>query len=103
VRLTHELHAKGQYILASPLEAASTATTVRVRDGKQHVTSGPYAETREVLGGFYLIGRRAPKRPFALPQGIRGRASERSRCDRSWRSRACRKSASMGDATLVAN
>lgn len=55
VGITHELDARGQYILASPLEASSTATTVRVRDGKQVVTDGPYAETREVLGGFYLI------------------------------------------------
>ncbi len=55
VQLTHELHAKGQYLLASPLHEAATATTVRIRDGKRQVTSGPYAETREVLGGFYLI------------------------------------------------
>jgi hypothetical protein len=55
VRLTHELDAKGQYVMASPLEPVSTATSVRVRDGRQLVTDGPFAETREVLGGFYLI------------------------------------------------
>jgi hypothetical protein len=55
VRLTHQLHAKGQYRLAAPLERASTATSVRVRDGKTTTTDGPFAETREVLGGFYLI------------------------------------------------
>ena len=55
VQLTHELHGKRQYILASPLAGSSTARTVRVRDGKQITTDGPYAETREVLGGFYLI------------------------------------------------
>jgi hypothetical protein len=55
VGLTHELDAKGQYVLASPLHSASTATSVRVREGKQFVTDGPYAETREVLGGFYII------------------------------------------------
>jgi hypothetical protein len=55
VELTHELHDKGQYLMASPLEATSTATSVRVRDGKPIVTAGPFAETREVLGGFYLI------------------------------------------------
>ena len=55
VRLTHELHDKGQYILASPLEATSTAKSVRVRDGKPLITDGPFAETREHLGGFYLI------------------------------------------------
>jgi hypothetical protein len=55
VRLTHQLHAKGQYHLASPLQPVSTATSVRVRDGRRLVTDGPFAETREVLGGFYLI------------------------------------------------
>jgi hypothetical protein len=55
VQLTHELDAKGQYIMASPLESTKTARSVRVRDGKQLVTDGPFAETREHLGGFYLI------------------------------------------------
>jgi hypothetical protein len=55
VELTHELHAKGQYIAAAPLHESSTARCVRVRDGKVLVTDGPFAETREVLGGYYLI------------------------------------------------
>jgi hypothetical protein len=55
VRLTHELKAKGQYVTASPLHATSTATSVRVRDGKRLVTDGPFAETREALGGYYII------------------------------------------------
>jgi hypothetical protein len=55
VRLTHELHAKGQYRIASPLEPVSQATCVRVRGGRRAVTDGPFAETREILGGFYLI------------------------------------------------
>lgn len=55
VQLTHELDAKGQYLLAAPLHPSATATSVRVRDGKRIVTDGPFAETREVLGGFYLI------------------------------------------------
>jgi hypothetical protein len=55
VELTHELDRKGQYILAAPLHSATTATSVRVRDGKPLVTAGCYAETREVLGGFYVI------------------------------------------------
>jgi hypothetical protein len=55
VRLTHQLNAKGQYIMASPLHPVATATSVRIRDGKRLVTDGPFAETREVLGGFYLI------------------------------------------------
>lgn len=55
VQLTHELDAKGQYILAAPLQPTSTATSVRVRQGKRLVTDGPFAETREHLGGFYVI------------------------------------------------
>jgi hypothetical protein len=55
VRLTHEIDAKGQYRTAAPLHPVSTATSVRVRDGKRIVTDGPFAETREILGGFYLI------------------------------------------------
>ena len=55
IDLTHELAAKGQYILAAPLQSASTATQVRVRDGKRLITDGPYTEAREVLGGFYVI------------------------------------------------
>jgi hypothetical protein len=54
-RLCHEINAKGQYRIAAPLEPPATASTVRVRDGKRLVTDGPFAETREVLGGFYLI------------------------------------------------
>jgi hypothetical protein len=55
VRLTHQLHAKGQYIDAAPLHLASTATSVRVRNGKRVVTDGPFAETREQLAGYFLI------------------------------------------------
>lgn len=55
VALTHELHAKGQYITAAPLHPVSTATSIRVRGDKPIVTDGPFAETREILGGFYLI------------------------------------------------
>jgi len=54
-RLTHELAAGGRYLAASPLHPVATATSVRVRDGKQLVTDGPFAETREQLGGFYLV------------------------------------------------
>ena len=55
VELCHEIDGKGQYLLASPLAPAASAKSVRVRDGKPLVTDGPFAETREVLGGFYLI------------------------------------------------
>ena len=57
-RLTQDLNASGQYLAASPLHPVSTATSVRIRDGKRVVTDGPFAETREQLGGFYLIEAR---------------------------------------------
>lgn len=55
VKLTQDLHASGQYLGASPLQSVATATSVRVRDGKRLVTDGPFAETREQLGGYFLI------------------------------------------------
>ncbi len=55
VALTHRLDARGQYLSASPLHPIVTATSVRVRNGQRIVTDGPFAETREVLGGYYLI------------------------------------------------
>lgn len=55
VRLTQELNSSGHYLAAAPLHPTSTATSVRVRDGKRLVTDGPFAETREQLGGYYLI------------------------------------------------
>lgn len=54
-RLTHELNVKGQYLGASPLQPVAMATSVRVRDGKRLITDGPFAETREQLGGFFLV------------------------------------------------
>jgi hypothetical protein len=54
-RLAHQLKANGQYLATAPLQPVATATTVQVRDGKRLVTDGPFAETREQLGGYYLI------------------------------------------------
>ncbi|MCB9495341.1 MAG: YciI family protein [Fibrobacteria bacterium] len=45
----------GQYVAGEALQPTSTATTVRVRDGKTTVTDGPFAETKEQLGGFYMV------------------------------------------------
>src|ERR671925_2031004 len=54
-QLAHEIKSSGQYLAASPLHPTSMATSVRVRDGKRFVTDGPFAETREQLGGYYII------------------------------------------------
>lgn len=51
----HELQAKGKLVATSPLQPVSTATSVRVREGKRLVTDGPFAETREHLGGYFLV------------------------------------------------
>jgi hypothetical protein len=55
VELANRLHSAGQYVDAAPLHPTSTATSVRVRDGKRFVTDGPFAETREQLGGYFLV------------------------------------------------
>jgi hypothetical protein len=54
-QLTHELHANGKFVSASPLHPVATASSVRVRDGERLVTDGPFAETREQLGGYFLV------------------------------------------------
>jgi hypothetical protein len=54
-KLTANLQASGGYLASERLQPTSTATTVRVRDGKTITMDGPFAETREQLGGFYLI------------------------------------------------
>ena len=54
-QLAQNLSSTGKYLDASPLHPVATATSVRVRSGKRLVTDGPFAETREQLGGYYLI------------------------------------------------
>ncbi len=55
MQLAQDLHTNGKYLAAAPLHPSSMATSVRVRDGKPLVTDGPFAETREQLGGYFLI------------------------------------------------
>jgi hypothetical protein len=57
-QLAHDLNASGQFLATAPLQPVSTATSVQVRDGKRLVTDGPFAETRECLGGYYLVNAR---------------------------------------------
>lgn len=54
-QFARQLEARGQYIAASPLQPVATATSIRMRDGKPFVTDGPFAETREQLGGYFLV------------------------------------------------
>ena len=54
-QLAQELHSSGQFLSANPLHPTAMATSVCVRAGKRLVTDGPFAETREQLGGYFLI------------------------------------------------
>jgi hypothetical protein len=71
-QLTHELHAKGQYLGAAPLHPVATATSVRIRNDKRLVTDGPFAETHEQLGGFFLIEARDLDEAIAIAARIPG-------------------------------
>ena len=55
---TDGVRASGHYLAGEALQPVATATTVRIRDGKLSTTDGPFAETKEQLGGFYLIEAR---------------------------------------------
>jgi hypothetical protein len=54
-QLAQQLQLHGQYLATAPLHSVATATSVQMREGKKLVTDGPFAETREQLGGFFLI------------------------------------------------
>ena len=54
-KLCHELGAQGRFLGASPLHPVATATCVRVRDGNRLITDGPFAETTEQLGGYFMV------------------------------------------------
>jgi hypothetical protein len=53
--ISRELEKEGKWIAASPLHSVTTATSVRVRNGQKQITDGPFAETTEQLGGYYII------------------------------------------------
>jgi hypothetical protein len=72
IQLAHDLHASGQYFGAAPLHPTSTATSVKVRDGKRIVTDGPFAETREHLGGYFLVDARDAEEAIAIAGRIPG-------------------------------
>ena len=55
---TEDIRRKGQLVAGEALQGVDTATTVRIRNGKLSTTDGPFAETKEQLGGFYLVEAR---------------------------------------------
>ena len=72
VELCEDLRRSGHFVSAAPLDSVKTAVTVRVRNGKASTTDGPFAETREQLGGYYLIEARDLDEAVRLPQRIPG-------------------------------
>src|SRR5438552_728331 len=71
-QLCHDLAAAGQFLGASPLQPVATATSVRLREGKRLVTDGPFAETREQLGGFFMIDANDLDAAIAIASRIPG-------------------------------
>ncbi|HEY9894972.1 MAG TPA: YciI family protein [Candidatus Sericytochromatia bacterium] len=71
-QVAQELHAQGQFVAAAPLHPVTTATSVRIREGKSLVTDGPFAETREQLGGFYLVNAQDLDEAIAIANRIPG-------------------------------
>jgi hypothetical protein len=71
-KLARDIHASGQYLDAAPLHPTSTATSVRIREGRRVVTDGPFAETREQLGGYYLIDARDLDEAIGVAERIPG-------------------------------
>ena len=69
-QLTQDLNATGHYVAAGPLHPVATATSVRVREGKRVVTDGPFAETREQLGGYYVIEAKDLDEAIAIAERI---------------------------------
>ncbi len=67
---TKRIRKDGNYIAGEALQPVSTATTVRVKDGKTLTTDGPFAETREQLGGFYLVEAKDLDQALKLAAGI---------------------------------
>ena len=77
--LAHQIEAAGQYLAAAPLQPTSSAASVRIREGKRLVTDGPFAETREQLGGFFLVEAADVEEAISiaaqLPTARRGRGT----------------------------
>jgi hypothetical protein len=70
LHLADQLKTQGQYLDASPLHSVATATSVRVRDGKRLLTDGPFAETYEQLGGYFLVDAKNLDEAIAIAERI---------------------------------
>lgn len=72
IQLANQLHEKRQYLDAAPLQSVSMTTSVKVRDGKRIVTDGPFAETREQVGGYFLVDARDQEEAIEIAGRIPG-------------------------------
>ena len=70
VKLAEELRSRGQYVAANPLQPVDTAKSVRITDGKRLVTDGPFTETHEQLGGYFLIEAKTIEEAVAVAKQI---------------------------------
>ncbi len=71
-RLAQQLSAEGKYLGANPLQSVSTATSLQIRNGKRLVTDGPFAETREQLGGYFLVDAKDLDEAIAIAARLPG-------------------------------
>ena len=72
VKLANQIHSEGQYLDAAPLHPTAQTISVRVRDGKPIVTDGPFIETREHLGGYFLVDVKNPDEAIGIASRIPG-------------------------------
>jgi len=75
MRYVQQLIANGKFLGGAPLDPSSAASTVRWRDGKPLVTDGPFAETREQVGGYTLIDAKDREEAIAIAAGFLGLSS----------------------------
>lgn len=71
-QLAHQLKSKGQYLAANPLQPVASSTSIQVRNGKKLVTDGPFAETREQLGGYFLVEAKDLDEAIGIAEQIPG-------------------------------
>lgn len=72
VQLAHAIYADGHYVDAAPLYSASTGKCVRLHQGQRLITDGPFAETREQLGGYFLINARGLDEALSIAARVPG-------------------------------